>query len=373
MRIAITSGPSNEDSEKIPSFFKKFLQLAESNPDHTFIFIFDRPYIFTFPENVVIIFFGPKKTSPLKCQLWWNMKIPFYLKKYQADILVSEKIISSTTKVPQILVSPELSFFKRQSFLDKKFLRFYKKNNLLFLEKAAQIIVNSEFSKQNIVSNYQTSSKKIKVVFQEIDNRFSPLALEEKELIKQKYTDGNEFFIYKGIVGNQENLVNLLKAFSFFKKWQKSSMQLIIAGEPGSGYAEFIESFNHFRFHNEVKILNLPNDEMMKVVAAAYAMVFIPLSETPSVAPLEAMKCEVPVVCSSIGELTELCGDAALIANVNDFKDVAEKMILLFRDEDLKNKMVQKGIENLKEYQKHEMPSMFFDTILKAAKRKPAL
>lgn len=371
MRIAITSGPSNEASEKIPSFFKNFLQLAASNPDHTFIFIFDRPYIFTFPENVITFFFGPKKTSPLKCQLWWNMKIPFYLKKYKADIFVSEKIISSTTKVPQILVSPELSFFTQQSFLDKKFLHFYKKNNLLFLEKAAEIFVNSEFSKQNIIANYQTGSQKIKVVNQEIDNRFSPLAPEEKELIKQKYADGNEFFIYKGTVGNQENLVNLLKAFSFFKKWQKSSMQLIIAGEPGSGYAQFIESFDHFRFHNDVKILDLPNDEMMKVVAAAYAMVFIPLFETPSVAPLEAMKCEVPVICSSIGEFTELCGGAALMANANDFKDVAEKMILLFRDEDLRNKMVQKGKQHLEEYQQHERPSLFFDTILNAAKGKP--
>ena len=299
------------------------------------------------------------------------MKLPFYLKKYKADIFVSEKIISSTTKVPQILVFPELSFLKHPSFLDKKFIHFYKKYNSLYFEKAAAIIVNSHFSKQNIIANYQTDSQKIKVVYQEIDNRFSPLDFEEKELIKQKYADGNEFFIYKGIIGNQENLLNLLKAFSFFKKWQKSSMQLIIAGEPGSGYAEFVESFKHFRFHNEVKMLDLPNDEMLKVIAAAYAMVFIPLVETASVAPLEAMKCEVPVICSSIGELTELCGEAALVANENDFKDIAEKMILVFRDENLKNKLVQKGKENLKEYQRNEMPSMFLDTILNAGKEKP--
>src|SRR5450755_4519234 len=52
----------------------------------------------------------------------------------------------------------------------------------------------------------------------------------ETESIKTQYTGGRSFFLFIGNIGEQHHLVELLKAFSSFKKWQQSNMQLVIAG-----------------------------------------------------------------------------------------------------------------------------------------------
>ncbi len=95
--------------------------------------------------------------------------------------------------------------------------------------------------------------------------------------MKERYGDGNEYFIYKGIIGIEKNLVNLLKAFSFFKKRQRSKMQLLMTGMAGEKYEEFVRSLQSYKFKNDVKVLiDLPGSESKKMFASAYAMLYVP-------------------------------------------------------------------------------------------------
>ncbi len=127
-----------------------------------------------------------------------------------------------------------------------------------------------------------------------------PVDTEEREHMKAKYADGNEYFIYTGEIGSDKNLLNLLKAFSAFKKRQKSNMQLLIAGKPGWKHEEFLENLRLFRFKEEVKLLDrLPLQELVQVTASAYAMVYPALSDKFGMQYLQAMKSGVPVITSA--------------------------------------------------------------------------
>ncbi|HET7118815.1 MAG TPA: glycosyltransferase, partial [Hanamia sp.] len=148
-----------------------------------------------------------------------------------------------------------------------------------------------------------------------------------------------------------QNLLNLLKAFSFFKKRQKSKMQLLIAGNAGIQYDEFIESLRLYRFHKEVKVLSdLTKEETQKIAASAYSTITVPLYETSSLSSLESMECDVPVIVSSLGIFPEICGDAALYANPENIKDIAEKMMLIFKDEEMRKELIKKGRAKVKEF-----------------------
>ena len=158
------------------------------------------------------------------------------------------------------------------------------------------------------------------MVYGGVNENFMPLPIEEKENVKAKYADGNEYFIYTGEIGSNKNLLNLLKAFSAFKKRQKSNMQLLIAGKPGWKYEEFLENLRLFRFKEEVKLLEyLPLPELVKVTASAYAMVYPSLLEGFGTQPLQAMKSGVPVITSTASAMSEICGDAALYADPGKF------------------------------------------------------
>ena len=67
---------------------------------------------------------------------------------------------------------------------------------------------------------------------------------EEKELIKEKYADGKAYFLFSGDINQRSNLINLLKAFSFFKKRQKSNMLLLIAGNADEAFKKELKPIN---------------------------------------------------------------------------------------------------------------------------------
>lgn len=339
MRIAINAGSFSKNN------FDLFLTLAKAHPEETFFFFFDKENSLpAFPSNIQQVIIHSKSEFGLNRNPWYTIKIKRALKKMEADIFISEKAILLNSTIPQILLSPQLSYFFHAGALGKNEAKYYQKNNSAFCKNAAQILVNSFFIKKEIAERMQIPGEKIKVTYPEINNRFTAPSYEEREAIKEKYANGNEYFIYKGPIGNQENLVNLLKAFSFFKKRQRSKMQLVIMGTSDLGFEEFLESVRLFRFKEEVKIItDISYDESEQILSSAYAMVFVPMFKSDPSEVVEAMRCEIPLIVSSTAILEEYCEEAALYTDPGDFKNIAEQMMFLFKDEQKRKELIEKG------------------------------
>ncbi len=342
-------------------------RLAKKYPQHRFIYITDRAYdeqLIT-SKYITAVVTGPQANSPLLWQYWYNYKLPAALRKHKADVLISAGgFISLRTKVPQLLVLNELIYLHQPELFAKSHLRFYKKFMPVFLQKAKSIVTLSEFAKTTITSNYKIEADKTNVVYDGPDEIFKPVSLIEKESVKEKYSEGKEYFLYSGSIGIGTNMMNLLKAFSFFKKRQKSNMQMLIATAPEKS---FTESLKTFKYRADVKILiGLQKEELAIITAAAYAMIY-PSLFTGFALPLpEAMQCEVPVITSKAGALQEMCGDAALYADSNNFEDIADKMMLLFKDETKRNELIKKGEKQVKIFSKDKAADLLWQSVLKA-------
>ena len=128
-------------------------------------------------------------------------------------------------------------------------------------------------------------------------------------------------------------------------------MQLLLAGALTGDHKKFTVELATFKYRNEVKILTgLAPTELAGIMAAAYAFVYPVLSQNFAAQLPEAMQCEVPVICSKNPGLTEICGEAALYADANNFNDMAEKMMLVFKDEDKRRELIKAGSGQLKRY-----------------------
>ncbi|HMI79307.1 MAG TPA: glycosyltransferase family 1 protein, partial [Ferruginibacter sp.] len=225
----------------------------------------------------------------------------------------------------------------------------------------------SEFSKKLVTNKYKIPADKIDIVHGAVHEIFKPISFEEKEKIKESHTEGKEYFLFTGNIDLRSNLINLLKAFSFFKKRQKSNMMLLIAGKEDESYEQFSNDLKTFKFRNEVKLLGYPpKEELAKITAAAYAFVYPTLYEDFATGPLQAMQCGVPVVTGNKGALTELCGDAALYCDPGDFKDIADKMMLVFKDENKARELVSLGRIQAQRYNWDKTAGLVWQTILKA-------
>ncbi len=365
MIIAFNFFSIDERGEKENFIFKIFHRNSTSHLENTFILISNKPYPDTlvFSKNVIPVVKGPLAKHPAQWLIWYNIKIPSVLKKYKADVFISFDFCSLTTKVPQCIIINDLSFL---AYPSKNHLFFYKKFTPRSLKKTKAIVTVSEFSKADIIKQYKIDADKIKVVYNGIDETFEPINFEERKNIKEKYADGNEYFIYTGELQEKNNLLNLLKAFSAFKKRQKSNMQLLIAGNAGSQYEELLENLRLFRFKEEVKLLiDISHDELVKVTAATYAMVYPSFYEGFPKPIIEAMKCGVPVLTSSTSAMPEICGDAALYFDPKDFKEIAVKMMLIFKDENLRKKLIEKGNIQVEKYSWNITSQLLWESIEK--------
>ena len=349
MNIAVnTRQLKGDDAERRADLiFSCFSILAKKYPQHRFIYIFDQPFDqkFITSENIIPVIAGPEATSSLRLQYWFNYKVPAILKKYKADVFVSmDGICSLRTKVPQCVLLNDLSFIHYPKLHTKGKAGFYKKFTAKFLAKAKVIAATSESGKDEIIKQYGINPEKVGLVYRSADPSFCPINDKEKENIKERFTDGREYFLYMGSIDAGKNLINLLKAFSFFKKRQKSSMQLVIAGKAVSGYEQFAKDLKTFKFRNEVKWLDgLSKAEYLKLMAGAYAFVDPAIIEDENAIAEQAMRSDVPVVISSAIKLPDRCAQAVLYADPDDFMDIADKMMLLFKDEDKRSELIQAG------------------------------
>jgi glycosyltransferase involved in cell wall biosynthesis len=372
MRIAVnTRFLLNDYLEGYGYFiYETFKRITVNHPEHEFIFIFDRPFDerFVFGKNVKGVVTGPPARHPLLWKFWYDINIPSVLKKHKADVFVScDGFCSLSTKIPQCLVVHDLSFLHHPSFIKKSYLLFYKKYTPKFLEKARSVATVSEFSKKDILEHYKVDPEKIDIVFSAAKDIFHPLNEEEKKATKNKFTDGKEYFVYAGAIHPRKNLMNLLKAFSVFKKRQQTNMKLVLTGRLAWKYESFIKSLKTYKYRNEVVMTGyVKEDELVKIIGAAYGLVYPSLWEGFGVPVLEAMQCDVPVITSTKSSMQEITKDAALYADADNHADIADKMMMLYKDENLRKQLVEKGRQVAKQYNWDITADLLWNSIVKA-------
>ena len=351
-----------------------FSRLVKAHPQHQFYFLFDRPYDldFIFSDNCTPIIIGPPARHPLLWKWWYDVKVPLVLKKIKADVFVSpDGFCSLTTRVPQCLVVHDLGFLHYAEGYKKSHLLFYKRYTPLFLKKAASIATVSQTSKNDIINTYKISAEKIEVVYSAVKEGFGPLTFEHQQAVKEKYTEGKEYFIYIGAIHPRKNLINLLKAYSLFKKRQRSTMKLVLAGRMAWKNDAFLQLLQTYKYRHDVVLLNYVDEtELALLTGSAYALVYPSFFEGFGVPVLEAIKCGVPPLTSAGTAMEEIAGEAALYFNPADTVDIADKLMLIYKDETLRKNLIEKGKAVSNQFSWDKTAALLWKSILKAAATK---
>jgi glycosyltransferase involved in cell wall biosynthesis len=317
--------------------FECFRIITAQYPQHTFIIISGKPAEPSLiGENIIPVVLKDSTVSLLQ-----QFKTSSILKKYNAEVFVTARSINS--KVPQCVIAV---------------------NNAMpaSLNKANTVVSGSAFLKREFIEKYNIEEARVDVVYEGVNELFQPIHPDQKEQVKEGYADGNEYFL--SAVSSNDELLNLLKAFSVFKKMQKSIMQLLVAF-PDEMNAEFLETLRLYKYKSEVKLVNPDVKELALITAAAYAFVY-PSGHYAQVFP--AMRCNVPVITSDTGVMHEMTADAAVYFNSNDYKDIADKMMLLYKDEKLRAQLIEKGNEQVDKYSWNISAQLLWKSIEKAAK-----
>lgn len=328
--------------------YETLKRITQQHPEHQFHFIFDRPYHpdMMFADNVTAHVIGPQARHPFLWYAWFEWSLPALLKKIKPDVFVSPDGYSSTSiKVPNLLVIHDLAFEHfddHHPSLVRKFLQHYSP---MYAQQATRIATVSEYSRKDIAERYGVGLEKIDKVYNGVNEAYAPVDAATAQKVRDKYTQGQPYFMYAGSINPRKNVVRLLLAFDEYKKVTNAPDKLLLVGAQGWKTGPVDQTLNSLEFkHDVVMTGHMGVDELVPVVASAKCMMYVSLFEGFGIPIVEAMRCGVPVITSDRSSMPEVAGDAALIVDPTHTDSITDAMVLLHSDTTLANELSEKGL-----------------------------
>ncbi|OGE81196.1 MAG: hypothetical protein A3H72_00550 [Candidatus Doudnabacteria bacterium RIFCSPLOWO2_02_FULL_48_8] len=220
------------------------------------------------------------------------------------------------------------------------------------VKQAAKVVAVSQSTKNDLIKHYQVDPQKIEVIHLAVGEQFRPRnysdcqpTLDKFGLVYQKY------ILFVGTMQPRKNIPRLVEAFIKIKKDNHMEEKLVIVGKKGWLWEPIEQKIKESGLGQAVQVLDYVTDEDLPFLFAGASLLTLPaLYEGFGLPPLEAMKSGVPVVVSDVSSLPEVVGDAGLLVDPNSVDSVAEGLLQVLTDKELRLQMIAKGLEQAKRF-----------------------
>jgi glycosyltransferase involved in cell wall biosynthesis len=217
-----------------------------------------------------------------------NKKYDFWHSTQQFPSFLPDK------KSKQILTIHDLNFLYVKT---PKKIKNYKKKLQKNIDRADFITSISEFTKNEILENFDLKGKNISVIYNGVNER------ETDNLIKPEFVDDSKFFFSVGVFKPSKNFHTLLKIMGHFE-----DTKLIIAGNCNTEYGNMIkEEIITYGLENRVILQGIISEnEKNWLYKNCSAFLFPSIAEGFGLPVIEAMKYGKPVFLTRLGSLPEI-------------------------------------------------------------------
>ncbi|HEY1038313.1 MAG TPA: glycosyltransferase family 1 protein [Bacteroidia bacterium] len=327
--------------------YQTLKRITEAQKDIHFVFLFDRHFDeeFVFEDNVTPMSLGPQARHAFLFYAWYQFSVKSVLNKLKPDLFLSpDGMLALGANCKQLPVIHDINFKHFPRDVPFWASKFYNRFFPLYAKEATRIATVSEYSKKDIVESYGINPDKIDVVYNGINEGFTPASEEIKKKVKDKLTDGKEFFVFVGSLHSRKNIKRLLLAFEAFKTETNSDFKLVLAGAAFWGMDELKQTLAGMKHTDEVIFTGrMSSQGLNEVLGSAFALTFVPYFEGFGIPLIEAMECDVPIISSNATSMPEVAGDAALFVNPYEVNEIKNAMIYLYNDRDKCRELVKAG------------------------------
>jgi glycosyltransferase involved in cell wall biosynthesis len=210
------------------------------------------------------------------------------------------------------------------------------------VRKADIIVTVSEHSRQDIIRLLNIPPDRVAVVFPAVDSHVRPAAEEGPLIALRRQLRAEQFFLYVGRAKPHKNLPRLLRAFRVARA--RSASVLVIVG-PQPPPSNLVEDVRNLGLADSVRFVGHISDEELPVYYQAATAVVLPsLYEGFGLPALEGMACGTPVLASNATAVPEVVGDAALLVEPTDVNAIAEGIVRIAHDRDLRYALRERGL-----------------------------
>ena len=217
---------------------------------------------------------------------------------------------------------------------------------------ADHIVTVSETSKADIISLLEIPEEKITNTYQcvSIPEEYLsvPDGLLKDELAGTFQLDFRKYFLFYGSIEPKKNVARIVEAYLASnldipfvvvgaQAWQ-ADRELGILKSPGAASRKIIY----------LDYVTFP--QLVTFIRGALAVTFPSLYEGFGLPILEGMVCGTPVITSNLGSMREIAGDAGILVDPYNMRDIKDAMIAISSNNEMCQKAIARGKEMAKKF-----------------------
>ncbi|MHC4389182.1 MAG: glycosyltransferase family 4 protein, partial [Planctomycetota bacterium] len=279
--------------------------------------------------------------------LWEHTQLPSLAERQEVDILHCLSYICPLRKkaVPYVVTIHDTIAIDHPEWCKQTNALYFKLFMKAATKRASCVISPSKCTADSLRSKSYVHGSRIKVVYPGIDRIFDTSRSSSRCLeVRRRYSLPDRYALYVGNIEPKKNIWTLLCVHRRLQE-RIASYKLVIVGKRSWGTrAEIHRIAKEVSSNNVVMTGYVARNDLPFVYKNADVFVFPSFYEGFGFPPVEAMACGTPVVSSSRGALKETLGDAALIVEPHNIRQIAESVFVMINDPWLRKKHIRAGL-----------------------------
>ncbi len=255
------------------------------------------------------------------------------------------------TLIPSIYHPHDLQHLHYPEFFSEEAIAWRELNYRFCCAQAAMVTVTTGWGKRDLIDHYDLSDDKVTVIplAPAIATYRTPSAA-ESEAVLSRLGVSRPYAYYPAQTWPHKNHLRLLDAIAEARDRLGVVVNVVCSGHLNSSYAAIKRHRRDLGLDGVVRFVGFvaPSDVAV-LYANARMLVFPTLFEAAGgFGPMfEAFQAGLPVATSSATSLGEQAGDAALVFDPTDVHDMAECVVRLWQDGDLRAELARRGSERV--------------------------
>ena len=341
--------------------------LISDHPEIEFMLLCDKNFkenYFDFP-NVTKHYIFPALRHPVLYVVYMELILGMFLRRNKPDLFLGmDGFLCLNSSVKQLPVIYDLNFEHYPKDLPFRNSFYYRTFFKRFAKKAGRIATISEYSKQDIVNFYDINPAIIDNVSCGVKEVFQPLDEHTKIAVRDKYSNGENYFFFVGSMHPRKNILRLLQAFELFKQGDSNSHKLILAGNILWDDTDIKAVLDGMQYKNDVTFPGRVSDgELKLLLGSAQILTFVPIFEGFGLPIVEAFQAGVPVICSNVTSMPEVAGNAALQVDPFNIQEIADAMRTLSLNEIIREDLITKGFNQKNKFTWQHTAALLYESM----------
>ena len=206
--------------------------------------------------------------------------------------------------------------------------------------RAWRVMAVSEYSRWSVCGHFDIAPDKVFVVHAAVDtDLFTP-----GDVAGKPVRDMQPYILNVSNKWPHKNAATAVRVLKHIER--ECDHKLVMVGDQNKEVRDLIRQLG---LGDRIAIkTDVTDEELVDLYRGADVFLFPSLSEGFGMTPLEAMACGVPTVSSCAASLAEVLGDAALLFCPYDVKHMAEAVLRVIEDSQLRDDLVRKGLDRAK-------------------------